>query len=43
MVVQWYRQDRAAVGEVLRAGQRPDLATTRGCGVLDELVALHDE
>jgi len=43
MVVAWYRQDRAAVLEALRTGQRPDLATTMACGPLDELVALHDE
>lgn len=39
----WYRQDRAAVLEALRRGQRPDLATTMACGPLDELLALHDE
>jgi hypothetical protein len=43
MVVAWYRRDRAAVVAALRAGQRPDLATTMGCGPLDELVALHAE
>jgi hypothetical protein len=39
----WYRQDRQAVLDALRRGQRPDLATTMACGPLDELVALHDE
>jgi hypothetical protein len=36
----WYRQDREVV---LRRGERPDMAATRGCGPLDELLALHDE
>jgi hypothetical protein len=39
----WYRQDREVVLDALRRGERPDLATTRACGPLDELVALHDE
>jgi hypothetical protein len=39
----WYRQDRAVVEAALRHGERPDLATPLGAGVLDELVALHDE
>jgi hypothetical protein len=39
----WYRHDRAAVLAALGRGERPDLATTLGCGLLDELVALHDE
>ena len=39
----WYRQDRAAVLDALRQGQRPELATTMACGPLDELLALHDE
>jgi hypothetical protein len=39
----WYRQDREAVFAALRRGERPDLATTRACGPLDELLALHDE
>jgi len=43
MTLQWYRQDRAAVLDALRRGQRPDWATTMACGPLDELVALHDE
>jgi hypothetical protein len=39
----WYRQDREAVLDALRRGQRPELATTMACGPLDELVALHEE
>ena len=39
----WYRQDRQAVLDALRRGERPDLATTLACGPLDELLALHDE
>jgi len=39
----WYRQDRAAVLAALRRGERPDLATTRSSGPLDELVALQLE
>src|SRR6185436_1150001 len=39
----WYRQDRGVVEAALRRGERPDLATPLGAGVLDELVALHDE
>jgi len=38
-----YRNDKAAVAEVLRRGERPDLATTMASGPLDELVALHEE
>jgi Transposase DDE domain len=41
--MEWYRHDQAAVREALRAGQRPDLATTMASGPLDELVALHQE
>ncbi len=41
--MEWYRNDKAAVREALRAGQRPDLATTMASGPLDELVALHQE
>lgn len=33
----WYRQDREAVLAGLRAGERPDLATTMASGPLDEL------
>ncbi|HET8853465.1 MAG TPA: hypothetical protein VFN02_13160 [Ktedonobacteraceae bacterium] len=39
----WYRNDKAAVTEALRRGERPDLATTMASGPLDELVALHEE
>jgi len=39
----WYRQDRVAVLDALRQGQRPELATTMACGPLDELLALHDQ
>jgi hypothetical protein len=39
----WYRQDRAVVEAALRQGERPDLATPLGAGVLDELIALHEE
>jgi hypothetical protein len=39
----WYRQDRATVLDALRHGARPDLATTLGCGPLDDLLALHHE
>ncbi len=39
----WYRNDKAAVVEALRRGERPDLATTMASGPLDELVALHEE
>src|SRR5438874_10994056 len=39
----WYRNDKAAVAEGLRRGERPDLATTMASGPLDELVALHEE
>lgn len=39
----WYRQDRGVVEAALLRGERPDLATPLGAGVLDELVALHEE
>jgi len=39
----WYRNEKAAVAEALRRGERPDLATTMASGPLDELVALHQE
>ncbi len=39
----WYRNNKAAVAEALRRGERPDLATTMASGPLDELVALHQE
>src|SRR5437660_4158629 len=41
--MEWYRNDKAAVAEALRRGERPDLATTMASGPLDELVALHEE
>src|SRR5947208_7445337 len=39
----WYQQDKQAVVKALQSGERPDLATTKGGGPLDELVALHQE
>src|SRR5437870_8321643 len=41
--MEWYRNDKTAVTEALRRGERPDLATTMASGPLDELVALHQE
>jgi hypothetical protein len=41
--MEWYRNDKTAVAEALRRGERPDLATTMASGPLDELVALHQE
>lgn len=41
--MEWYRQDKTAVVEALRRGERPELATTMASGPLDELVALHQE
>ena len=41
--MEWYRNDKAAVTEALRRGERPDLATTMASGPLDELVALHQD
>lgn len=41
--MEWYRNDKAAVVEALKRGERPDLATTMASGPLDELVALHQE
>jgi len=43
MLLQWYRQDREAVLAALARGERPDMATTLSAGVVDELVALHEE
>jgi hypothetical protein len=43
MRLQWYRQDREAVLAALARGERPDMATTLSAGVVDELVALHEE
>jgi hypothetical protein len=39
----WYRNAKARVVQALRAGERPDLATTMASGPLDELVALPEE
>lgn len=41
--LRWYQHDNAHVEEQLRAGRRPDMATTTAVGPLDELVALHEE
>ncbi|MFL5703603.1 MAG: hypothetical protein ACJ8AG_12365 [Ktedonobacteraceae bacterium] len=41
--MEWYRNDKAAVAEALRRGERPDLVTTMASGPLDELIALHEE
>src|SRR5437868_5805414 len=41
--MEWYRNDKAAVAEALRRGERPDLATTMASGPLDESVAFHEE
>jgi hypothetical protein len=38
----WYRNDKAAVAEALKRGERPDLATTMASGPVDELVALDE-
>jgi len=43
MDVRWYQQDREAVPAALARGERPDLTTTLSAGVVDELVALHEE
>lgn len=43
MEVRWFRQDKPAVLDALRQGQRPLMATTMASGPLDELVALHIE
>jgi hypothetical protein len=43
MELRWYRQDQAAVIAALQQGARPDMVTSRGLGVLDQLVALHQE
>ena len=43
MEVQWFRQDKPAVLEALRRGQRPLMATAAASGPLDELLALHIE
>ena len=41
--MEWYRRDKEAVAAALRRGERSDLATTMASGLLDELVALHEE
>ena len=41
--MEWYRNNKRAVAEALRRGERPDLATMMASGPLDELVALHQE
>lgn len=41
--MRWYKQDKAKVAAGLKAGERPDLATTTALGPLDELVVLHQE
>src|SRR5262249_59448202 len=43
MEFQWFRQDKPAVLDALRRGQRPLMATTMASGPLDELLALHIE
>ena len=43
MEVRWFRQDKPAVLDALRRGQRPLMATTMAAGPVDELVALHIE
>ncbi len=43
MTLLWDRQDREAVLAALARGERPDMATTLSAGVVDELVALHEE
>lgn len=40
--LRWSRQEKARVEAALRAGCRPDMATTTAVGPLDGLVALHD-
>src|SRR2546428_12611728 len=41
--MEWYRRDKEAVAAALQRGERPDVATTMASGLLDELVALHEE
>jgi hypothetical protein len=43
MSIAWFRQDKPAVLDALRRGERPLMATTMASGPLDELVALHIE
>src|SRR5947207_16001195 len=42
-MLSYNRDDKSAVAEALRRGERPDLATTMASEPLDELVALHQE
>jgi hypothetical protein len=41
--IAWFRQDKPAVVDALRRGERPLMATTMASGPLDDLVALHIE
>ena len=43
MSLTWFRQDKPAVLDGLRRGERPLMATTMASGPLDDLVALHIE
>jgi hypothetical protein len=43
MPLEWFRQDKPAVLELLRRKERPLMATTMASGPLDELLALHIE
>src|SRR3954468_9458513 len=43
MEVRWFRQDKQAVLDALRRGERPLMATTTASGPLDGLIALHIE
>jgi hypothetical protein len=43
MPLEWFRQDKPAVLELLRRKERPLMATSTASGPLDELLALHDE
>src|SRR4051794_19809857 len=43
MEAQWFSQDKPAVLDALRGGQRPLMATTMASVPLDESVALHIE
>lgn len=39
MEIRWFRQDKPAVLDALRRGDRPLMATTTASGPLDELLA----
>ncbi len=43
MEIRWFRQDKQAVLDALRRGERPLMATSTASGPLDELIALHIE